>query len=71
MLYASGLVAGDATIGIVVAILTTIGVSETLGFGKGLLGDYSDVTALCLMLAILASIYCMTSNKNGEPDEAC
>lgn len=71
VLYASGLVAGDATIGIVVAILTTIGVSEALGFGKGLLGDFSDIAALCSMLAVLASIYCMTSRKNGASDEAC
>ncbi|HYE82493.1 MAG TPA: oligopeptide transporter, OPT family [Clostridia bacterium] len=59
-LYASGLVAGDALIGILVAFLTTAGLSDKLAFGSGLLGSAGKPVALVLILIVAYTLYTST-----------
>jgi putative OPT family oligopeptide transporter len=63
-LYASGLVAGDAIIGVVGAILTTAGVS--LAFGAGWLSaGVGQIVSFAAILCIAVSIF-VTTKKNKK-----
>lgn len=62
-LYSSGLVAGDAIMGIIIAILTTAGVHSSIAFGDGLI-PFADLLTLGLMIAIFAGIW--NSTKEWE-----
>ncbi len=55
-LYSSGLVAGDAIMGIVIAILTTTGVHGVIAFGEGLL-PAPDLITLGLMVLVFLGIW--------------
>lgn len=63
-LYSSGLVAGDAIMGIVIAILTTAGIHSRIAFGEGLI-PYADVLALGLMVVIFIGIWRSTKELEG------
>jgi len=56
-LYASGLVAGDALVGVIAAFLTTAGVAEALKFAEGWLGSAGSIVALILMVGIIYTLY--------------
>ncbi|MDO5714851.1 MAG: oligopeptide transporter, OPT family [Tissierellia bacterium] len=62
-LYSSGLVAGDAIIGIVIAMITTAGLHSKIAFGEGLLPG-ADVIALVLMGFVFYGIW--KSTKKSE-----
>lgn len=64
-LYASGLVAGDALIGIVAAFLTTAGIASKLSFGSGLLGGFADILALALTVLVVYTLYTNSVNSKG------
>ena len=65
-LYASGLVAGDALVGVIAAFLTTAGVAEALKFAEGWLGAAGSVVALVLMAGIIYTLY-NSSLKREKP----
>lgn len=64
-LYASGLVAGDALVGVIAAFLTTAGVAEALKFAEGWLGSAGSIVALILMVGIIYTLY-SNSLKKGN-----
>lgn len=55
-LFSSGLVAGDAIIGIIIAILTTAGVADKIAIG-GDFGSMHNWITVVLMTAVFVMIY--------------
>jgi putative OPT family oligopeptide transporter len=64
-LYASGMVAGDAVIGVILALLTTAGVAGKLAFGSELLGSFGKWAALIMILGVTYTLY-----SNSKADKA-
>lgn len=63
-LYASGLVAGDAIVGVILALLTTAGIADKLAFGEGILGDSGKYVTLVAIIFIFISIYKNSFDKD-------
>lgn len=64
-LFSSGLVAGDAIIGIVIAILTTFGVADKLAFG----GEFSMMHSWITM-ALMAVVFVLIYRSGKEKKES-
>ena len=63
-LYASGLVAGDALVGVLLALLTTAGVAEKIAIGSGILSNgIASIVGLVLISIIAYTLY---SNSKVE-----
>ncbi len=62
-LYASGLVAGDALIGVLLAFLTTLGLADKISFGSGLLGSAGNIVSLILILFVTYTLYTNSKTK--------
>lgn len=64
-LYASGLVAGDAIVGVLLALLTTAGVATKLAFADGVLSaSIGNWVAIILISLVFVSLYTNSVNKN-------
>ncbi|AEM77736.1 OPT family oligopeptide transporter [Thermoanaerobacter wiegelii] len=67
-LYASGLVAGDALVGIILALFTTAGIADKLAIASGLLNNnLASLLALVLILIIAYTLY--TNSRSDEVSE--
>lgn len=64
-LFSSGLVAGDAIIGIVIAMLTTAGLADKIAIGTEL-GSFHNWVTIILMTGIFILIYASGRVQKGE-----